>query len=116
MRAFRLLALTLFGVVLFIQGTAYASAQPARPAEASSDCQEMAMAGHAPAGESEKGCCDMQMACLAGMNCISPLFPPAEAAGDPAVHTDVNDYLALTVARTATFGSGPEPPPPQIRS
>jgi hypothetical protein len=115
----------LFGAGLVIQATAYASAQPpapteAQPAEASSHCQQMAMSDPEPAEDGEKGekgCCgDMQMACLAGMNCISPLFPPAEAAGDPAVHADVNDYLALTVARTATFGSGPEPPPPQMHS
>ena len=117
MRVFRVLALVLFGVGLFIQGAAYASAQPAPPAEGSSHCQEMTASEQVPAEDDGNGCCDeMQLGCLVSMNCLAPLFPPAAAVADLAVRSAGRDYSITSTAPTVAFVPGPEPPPPQRRS
>ena len=117
MRAFRVLALALFGVGLLIQGAAYASAQPAPPVVSSPPCHEMATSEQAPTKDDGMDCCgDMQLGCLVSMNCVAPLLAPAAAADDLAVRLASRDYSASTTDPTIAFVPGPEPPPPQLRS
>jgi len=118
MRAIRALAVMLIGVGLFIQGTAYVSAQPAPPAEGSAHCQEMTGSEQAPA-EDDGGmdCCgDMQLGCLVSMNCIASLFPPSGATDGLTAQFSEKNYSAAAVATLGAFVPGPEPPPPQSRS
>lgn len=117
MRAFRLFALVLFGIGLFVQGAAYASAQPLPAVENPSHCQDMAMGEPAPPGKDSKGCCDdMRLGCLVGMNCIAPLFPPAHAANDLVAPRSERSYSIAALATRRTFVPQPERPPPQSHS
>jgi len=117
MRAFRLLALVLIGVGLFVQGAAHAAAQPAAPERPSPDCAEMMSGNPAPADDDRDGCCgDMQLGCLVSMNCIAPLFASADDANGLAIQFGETSYSVIAVAPTIAFVPGPEPPPPQYRS
>jgi hypothetical protein len=117
MRAVRLFALLLIGVGLFIQGTAYAAAQPAAPEMPAPPCAESMPSEQAPANDQRDGCCgDMQLKCLVSMNCIAPLFTPGADVNAVPAQIDEKSYSLLVAARTAAFVPGPEPPPPQHRS
>ena len=117
MRAFHVLALVLIGVGLFIQGAAHAAAQPTAPERPSSHCTEMMPSNPAPADDDSDGCCgDMQLACLVGMNCIVPLFAPADDADESAIRLSEKSYSVTAVGPAIAFVPGPEPPPPQYRS
>jgi len=117
MRAFRVLALVLIGVGLFVQGAAHAAAPPAAPERPSPDCAEMMSSNPAPTDDDRDGCCeDMQLGCLVGMNCIAPLFAPADHADDLAIELGEQSYSVTAVGPPVAFVPGPEPPPPQYRS
>ena len=117
MRAFRLLALVLIGVGLFVQGAAYAAAQPAAPEMPSSPCAESMPSEEAPVDDQGDGCCgDMQLGCLVSMNCIAPLFAPASETEPLPVQVNKKSYSVAAAASTVAFVPGPEPPPPQYRS
>jgi hypothetical protein len=116
MQAVRVLAAVLLGLALFVQSSAYAVAQPKPPEPVASPCAEMhAQETRSAPGGPDQGCCEhMQLHCLVGMNCLSPLLSGGDAPsiGTPAAAEAV--YGTSVIAAPSSHTGGPEPPPPQI--
>lgn len=114
MQALRNLAAIFICAALLFQGTAYASASPAR-AHASAHCSEMAMGVVAPSedSEQERSCTDMQLDCRTGMSCFAPLYAPEDPDGVLSAPAADRLYARSGFAEIVNAASGPQPPPPQ---
>ena len=119
MQVLRLLVLfgAIFGLGLFIQPSAYASAHPAIAASAVSHCGMMNADRTAGDMSQEEGECeDMQVDCVFTTACISPLQRPDETSFGRSPVQGEHLYARLSSDEPLTSSRGPEPPPPQLHS
>ena len=117
MSIFRSLIVILFGLGLFVQGAAQASAMPL-PQSALSDCAEMMKSMGEPAGadkpaESDIPCEKMSLDCLIAMGCVGATLLTEFRASDAAIAAIGDrpqpEFIAGLYGRLIL----PESPPPQ---
>ena len=107
----------LFGLGLFLQPPAYASAHPAIAASVVAHCGMMSVdepAQGAPGTGND--CEDMQFDCVFSATCISPLYKPEETSFGRSPVQGEHLYARLSSDEPLTSSHGPEPPPPQLHS
>lgn len=119
MQALRFLFLfsAFFGLGLFLQPSAYASAHSTIAASAVSHCGMMSVDETSDSVPGEGNDCeDMQFDCVFSTTCISPLYKPEETPFARSLTLCEHLYAPLSSDEPLTSSRGPEPPPPQSRS
>lgn len=115
----RALIVVCFGMGLFVQVAAQASAMPMLESPSMSDCAQMAqsipadMSADRDTPDQTGPCRDMSLECLVAMNCLSPLM--LADAGVTALHSPIlqSPYLSSLADRLLSMPMPPESPPPQ---